>query len=87
MARSKLVKRELLGGPFDGDWHTVPPEQSTLLRLDGHCLHRYDTDDIYDGKQARVVYRHVGQVPIAPETMEAMIRGVVNGFPKSDEDV
>ena len=90
MARAKLVKRELLGGPFDGEWVTVPAEQETLLRLDGHCLHMYTIDEVYEGKGVRPVYRHGNQVPIAPEIMEAMIRGVINGFPESqppDKDV
>jgi hypothetical protein len=59
----QLIKRELMGGPFDGEWHTVPPTQETLALRDGHSLCRYNLDEIYDGKTVRVVYRYVAKSP------------------------
>lgn len=52
-----------MGGPFDGEWHTVPPTQETLALRDGHSLCRYNLDEIYDGKTVRVVYRYVAKSP------------------------
>ncbi len=70
---NKLVRRELFGGPFDGKWLTVPDGQESILRIDGHCLHRYDIDEVYEGKTIRPVYRHSAQIPVAPEIMAKMV--------------
>jgi hypothetical protein len=69
-----LNKRELLAGPFDGEWLIVPDGQETILRLDGHCLHRYDIDEVYEGVGVRPVYRHAAQVPCPPDIREKMLK-------------
>jgi hypothetical protein len=68
----QLIKRELFGGPFDGEWVIVPPDQITVLRIDGHSLHRYDFDEIHEGPKTRVIYRHSVQVPASDAILKAL---------------
>jgi len=73
MAKQKLVKHELYGGPFDGIVLAVPPDQETIMMIDGHSLHRYDIDEVYEGNKIRPIYRHAMQIPVAPEVMKKIL--------------